>query len=313
MMQRLAHAAKPTRSFLDKQRRWLNKKLGRPATQDVGTLSEMILSLKTATEEEIKRSMDRVVVAVPLLPALTDEDIDDALEYSRLRTIMINGVTSRLGEADALFAANGKGLCKKHKNNFECDDEAEGWPLHQVFTVSFSQNELYTSIAPFVQAFHYYEDVHFIDFDSGLRSVIETPGGSWAHVRQQIEALPRRVREDGEPGWARRPITMVQIHGDSAGDLGFREVLKEALGNIVGFPTEVNDALLDQVAIPNVEIEVVADTTFGPARGAALYARWKQETQDTCKEDEERCSREREKERHGRMDRLVVQKHNELV
>ena len=136
MMQRLAAAPKSTRTFLDRQRRWLNKKLGRPATQDVGTLSEMILSLKTATEEEIKRPMDRVVVAVPLLLALTDEDIDDALEYSRLRPIMVDGVTSRLGEADALFAANGKGLCKNHKNNFACQDEAESRPLHQVFTVS---------------------------------------------------------------------------------------------------------------------------------------------------------------------------------
>ena len=89
---------------------------------------------------------------------------------------------------------------------------------------------------------------------------------------------------------------MVQIHGDCAGDLNFREVLKEALGNIVGFPTEVNGALLDQVVIANVEVDVVTDTTFGPARGAALYARWKQETQDTCIDEEERCENERKKQ-----------------
>lgn len=139
LMQRLSEInSKPKESFYQRYLRRLNKALGRPATQAVGILSTVLSGLKTATETQLGVSLDRVVVTTPRLEALTSEDINDALEYVGLRSWLIYPLPypTRISEVNAAFAANGDGLCKQYTNVYECQDEAENMPLHQVYAVT---------------------------------------------------------------------------------------------------------------------------------------------------------------------------------
>jgi hypothetical protein len=69
--------------------------------------------------------LDRVVVTTPLLPALTQDDLNDALEYAGLRTWLLNYALfpKRLSESRAYYAGTGNGLCKTYQDLFECWDE----------------------------------------------------------------------------------------------------------------------------------------------------------------------------------------------
>ena len=81
LLTRLAQLASPPQSSpWSRYLRRLNKILGRPATKDVGILSALIGSLATTTANELNRTLNRVVVATPDLPALTSEDLNDAIE-----------------------------------------------------------------------------------------------------------------------------------------------------------------------------------------------------------------------------------------
>lgn len=139
MMQRLSKAtSKPGGGLYRRYLRRLNKALGRPATQDVGILSSVLSELKAAAEKQLSTPIDRVIVTSPGFEALTTEDLNDALEYAGLRSWLIYPLPypTRISEANAAFAANGNGLCKRYTNLYECQDEYEDMPLHQVYAVT---------------------------------------------------------------------------------------------------------------------------------------------------------------------------------
>jgi hypothetical protein len=129
--------SKPANSAYRKYLRRLNKALGRPATRDVGTLSSLLSELKASTEAQISTEIDRVAVTTPRFEALTSEDLNDALEYTGIRSWLIYPLPypTQISEANAVFAANGNGLCKQYTNLYEC--KAESMPLHQVYSVTY--------------------------------------------------------------------------------------------------------------------------------------------------------------------------------
>ncbi len=128
-----------TESNYSRFQRWLNKKLGRPASRDVGIISNLITELKKSTELSLSKSLDRVTVTAPLLQALTVEDLTDAIEYAGLRSWLIDPYPypQRLSELSAVFAANGNGLCTRYRNTYDCEDETEEMPLHTVYFISY--------------------------------------------------------------------------------------------------------------------------------------------------------------------------------
>lgn len=140
MMQRLSNStSKPSDILYRRYLRRLNKVLGRPSTQDVGILSGVLSKLKVAAENQLSTSIDRVVVTTPRFEALTTEDLNDALEYLGLRSWLIYPLPypTQISEANAAFAANGNGLCKKYTDLYECQEETEDMPLHQVYAVTY--------------------------------------------------------------------------------------------------------------------------------------------------------------------------------
>ncbi|MCJ1265187.1 hypothetical protein MMC22_005062 [Lobaria immixta] len=288
MMQRLSKfTAKPRESLYQRYLRRLNKALGRPATQDVGILSSVLSKLKAETENQLSTSIDRVVVSTPRFEALTEEDLHDALEYVGLRSWLIYSVPypDRMSEAHAAFAGNGNGLCKQYTNLYECQEEYEDMPHHRVYAVTFTPKTLYTALVPITNAFTDTEDQHLIDFTVGLDSLGSFPSPStyWAHILTQLRAIPESATSLG-----RRPISKILLLGESASNPDFLTALKDALAVL---PTEMSPSI--SAAETDVNLEVVADPLFAAARGAAVYARRRQEVPWDCTEQQPKCDNER--------------------
>jgi hypothetical protein len=89
-------------SYLAKWKRWLNKKRGLAATADVEVLAFLLIMLKSATLDALAQSIDRVAVTQPSIPALTQEDLKDALEYADLRSVSQYASTDAFLEADSI-------------------------------------------------------------------------------------------------------------------------------------------------------------------------------------------------------------------
>jgi hypothetical protein len=228
--------------------------------------------------------LDRVVVTRPALSGLTGEDLSDALEYAGLRSWLISPRKRKAGlyptdltEAHAVFAANGNGLCANYKDLFECWDEEERMPYHTVFLASFTQQGLHATVEVMRAPFHWPQRPlsHVTDLDAGLACMdkYDSPADFWAHVREQLASLAQR---------SSTTITKVLLTGENATEPDFLAALRDGLA---GF-----------MRVGGAEIETIADPTFAGARGAALYARWRQEAPFGCRE-RAKCEEERKKER----------------
>lgn len=271
----------------EKWRRWLNKKLGRPATPDVAILSNLFQGLKEATERELSQSLSHVAVSAPSLPSLTPEDINDALDYLGLRSWMDDSpfYPPRIVEADAVYAAYGNGLCTKYQDLFRCWDEFDELPTPTVLFISFSRHLLYISIIEPIQgrAFDDFttDESHLLDFDAGLDQLTNgdvSPAVFWDHIRQQILMFWKTVP---------RPLSQFLLAGENATHERFLDAVADALAEAV------------PPAMP-VNMKLIADPTFAAARGVALYARRRQEVQHDCTEGEY-CDIKRCKERNQRI------------
>lgn len=83
--------------------------------------------------------------------------------------------------------------------------------------------------------------------------------------------------------------------GESATNLDFQNALKDALAQVTMLPAaEVN--LQIGAEQPDTSSDLVGDLVYAAARGAALYARWRQEVPWDCTE-QEGCRDERRRER----------------
>ena len=97
-------------------------------------------SLRAITETRLGQDLDRVVVTTPQFPALTRDDLEDAIEYVGLSSWLRYPLPypTSLYAPNAAYAANGHGLCKEWENLYACLEEAEEGeiPLEQVFAVT---------------------------------------------------------------------------------------------------------------------------------------------------------------------------------
>jgi hypothetical protein len=130
--------APPPLTRYEKFLRWYNKKLGHPPTPAIGVLASLIINLKEKVQESLPdNTLDRVVITSPLFPALTANDINDALEYAGLATWLIghSAFPRLLSESRAHFAAEGMGLCKTYDDFFACWDEEYEMPKEDVYYI----------------------------------------------------------------------------------------------------------------------------------------------------------------------------------
>jgi hypothetical protein len=78
-----------------------------------------------------------VVVTAPLVPALTQLDLNDAIEYVGLQSWFTEcPPPPKFSESRAQFAGEGNGFCKTYQEDFECSEEEE-YMMQE--TVDFAQ------------------------------------------------------------------------------------------------------------------------------------------------------------------------------
>ncbi|KAJ5541139.1 hypothetical protein N7494_006215 [Penicillium frequentans] len=264
--------------------RWLNKQFGSPikAHNDVVIISDLLQVLQISTEKKISQPLDRVTVTTPDLSSISSI-VNAALGDLKLRTWTgDSGFYPRsLAEADAIFAANGYGLCTNYQDLWECEQEFGKPPFPQVFTIFYSRHLLYTSIiAPMGgQALSGFNNDHaqLLDFNLGLDNLLQTKRSQdslWPRLRSQLLVIPRNYS---------RSITHIFLAGESVTHPRFLATLKGAMAEIM--PTWPGNL---QTNIPDhprpAVVSKFVDPTFAASRGAALYARRRQEVQADCTE-----------------------------
>ncbi|KAJ5397104.1 hypothetical protein N7509_005217 [Penicillium cosmopolitanum] len=275
--------------------RWLNEKLKRPVeleVDDINIISEMLWNLKLATEKQIHQDLNRVAITTPDIQTLSSDVINTALQELDLQTWTgdCSYYPKRLVEADAVYAANGYGLCKRYHDLWQCTDEfGFEWvrassPI--ILFVSFTRHLLYTSITipDSGEAFVRFacDEIKALNFELGLDRILEAddPDLLWARLREQITSFALSFR-----------ITDFLLAGESTTNPLFMANLKDALAGLLELHIEPKIAA-------SAHGKKAIDLTFAAARGAALYARRRQEVQCDCSELEE-CESSRQKERAG--------------
>ncbi|KAF5718961.1 hypothetical protein FGLOB1_1375 [Fusarium globosum] len=303
LMKRLANSPPPPPlSRREKLRRSFNKKIGWPATPDVGLIATMLVSLRDVTSAAVTSPLDRVAVSHSRIQGLAEPDLWDALEHARIRPWVAAGLPrpkvvlplpaaggypSQLLESYAVFAGHGKGLCKHYKNFWQCEEEQDNVPLEATLVVGITPTDLRGEIIRTWSAFTDLQprrgDRTFVDLELGL-ATSENPD-FWARVTERLQgfcgAVPKGFRLD-----------TILLTGENATHPAFLQALRSALiGN--GYLQGESDS---KVKIPYVpEGGAVIDPVFASARGAAQYARWRQEAPIGC-EEQDRCKEERRRQ-----------------
>jgi hypothetical protein len=263
------------------------------ATADVEVLASLLITLKSATAEALAQPIDRVAVTRPSIPALTQEDLDDALEYAGLRGWMDGSNRSEpkhVPESHAAFAGNGRGLCTSYRDVMECSGEGLARPRHFGLFISLTRHALYMSLDKVREAFprRVPDGPRVLDFDLGLdgRGRFASNDDYWAYMRTRIVVF---VRQYGE-----QPVDALLLGGENATNSIFLQTVRNALASL----TPTVPPILD------IDVATVADPTFAAARGMAVYARRRQEAPGPCVESLV-CEERREKEQAGGDQRKV--------
>ena len=225
-----------------------------PTSYEVGLINDLIQQLRTKTEAKLGHSMDSVVVSFSHNVALYEEDIVDAIQYARLKSLTNKSFRFQPHQLSAAFAGSGIGLCTKFLDDQTCDKEEAAFPYEQVLALSYTKDALEASLSTLKTPYEPYEPAHhhLIDWDSGHSSLAthSRPDAFWAVVRRRILELSYR-------DYPTRRITTVLLLGESSTDKDFQRVLVDALSAY-------------QEHLPVI---YGADPLFVAARGAAEFAK----------------------------------------
>jgi hypothetical protein len=250
---------------LERAKRRLNKQRGLPATEDVGTIAGVLQQLFLRTNEVLGEKVTAAVIVRPNLPGLTNEDVDDAMEYVGLKTLTSYNSWGHISEPAAAYGASGHGLCSKPEDIEACEDENVDMHARFIFTVSFSKALLSLSYGYIVVAYQggpEYMTVY--EYDLGLESKDEYPDAAtyWAKVTHIIREFVKLI------GVA----DFLQVLGESAANKDFVDALRNALMG----SDSTNTTLLTPPTHPD-------PLTLG-SRGAAEFAKRFQVMTWNCKE-----------------------------
>ncbi|GIZ38828.1 hypothetical protein CKM354_000222900 [Cercospora kikuchii] len=293
-------------SYIGSLKRWWNKRCGRPSTPDVGIISDLIAQLKNATEAELGISLDKIVLSHLRFPALTAEDIGDAIEYAGLQSWLHtrnNGEwdPNQLSENRAALAAHGINLCQEYGSWQVC---VEGISANvstlTVYYASLTRSALYTSLDTYLQPFEFIpeHEPHFFDSALGLDNMPQfaSEDAYWNSVRDKLVPPRNNVYN--------RPITHVIVGGEAAMMPEFRNALQEALLNASSSSSVSQSGAVDAATSNNNNADESSSSSPSPlyaaARGAALLARWRQEARMHCFEMLGECNERRRREREKR-------------
>lgn len=228
----------------------VRKRLGLPASRDVGILADMIRALRDEASCFVGEPVSVGAVSIPHLAALYGEDLYDAFEHLSLVWLDIlpswnyNPVYASL----AAYAGNGLGLCEEYRNVAECNDEESRMPGRWVLCVSYTHTSLITSQARLsdaygIQDFPRFESMH-LGYDA-------------RHGDSYWDAVRNMLRSPVVESSPRRNVAMVLVYGDATEKPEFREALRQVIDDVIDGEPVIVDQLPE----------------FSAARGAAELAK----------------------------------------
>jgi hypothetical protein len=136
---------KPEQAFNDIPRQWwrnFRRRLGLPASSDVGILAELLEHVVEAVSP-LMGDQKAAVISFPDLPALYQEDILDAAGFVGLLALQVEKWEKVQPQKHvAAFAGYGLGLCEDYKNWTKCHEEAAIMPWRHVVLFDYTKSAL---------------------------------------------------------------------------------------------------------------------------------------------------------------------------
>ena len=205
-------------------RRKARKAVGLPASEDVGYLANMLLSLRAQVEMHLGHPITGATITAPNLVALYTEDLQDAFEYLNLQYLSYYVGNNVLHETNAAYAGYGYGLCADYENREACRREQNAMPAEAVMAVLYTRSLLTVSLSFVKSAYYLYEPVgrYLVDFNLGYDARTSLEGGYWNTVRYRLGEVLR------ENPYYERP-SKVLLMGDCVGIGRFRDALNSVL------------------------------------------------------------------------------------
>lgn len=239
------------------QLRKLRKRIGLPASADVGNIADLLAALRDKANDFVQEKFTTAVATIPHLVAVYNEDITDALEHVGLNMHGIWYYEHLVYETISAYAGLGLGLCRNYTNAADCLDTQREWERDIIMPVLYTRSALTMSFAPVRGAYFLWEPSyrHRVDFDLGSDKLasLQTPEEVkryWSQVRTKlVEVMVERPAYD-------KPHKII-LMGESASDPEFVRNLWLALATVM----DRAPVLLD------------ADPLFAAAKGAAEFAK----------------------------------------
>jgi hypothetical protein len=254
----------------ERAKRKRNKSRGLPATEDVGTIAKVLIHLRNVTELHLGQNVNAAVTAIPYLPGLTREDLEDAMEYAGLKMLRSYNFYGDVNEVRAAYAGLGNGLCHEPENIKYCEDEEASMRNYQVLSISFTDFMLSLRLSSCHAAHLCWDYSSEEDINLGLRSAhwYGPEVEYWTRVRRSIRRFVEMACQ----------IDKLHVFGEAASNGHFQEALRGALRDLE----------------PKVAIAMGGSERLEPlslvARGAAEFARRFQVMTWGCQEPS-RCNK----------------------
>jgi hypothetical protein len=223
----------PSDEFDDTGRRLMRnirKKLGLPASADVGTIAQVMRNLKSTMEPKLGFQVVDAAISVPHLAALYQDDVEDACEYIGIDYVKIpNFFRPLLWETAVAYAGYGFGLCANYTDTEACLAEEPDMAEHNVFAIHYSRNALTTALSPMTTPYGLWEPSyrHTENFTLGHDALLGYADKSdyWREVQRELrEVIEGHGFDFDEPD-------MIIMMGEKANDEAFLAALEDV------FPT----------------------------------------------------------------------------
>jgi hypothetical protein len=247
----------------------MNKRLGRPATKEVGIIAALLTDLRTLATNHLGHPITAVVTSRPSLPGFDLEDLSDALEYAGLEPLHSYQRFGDIFQNAVVYAATGKGLCSHPEDMVFCQDEEFNMRTRFLLSVSFSNAALGISFGSISSATAYWEYVSQHRTDLGLAA-------RYDYLNEDLywEALRAAIWKFADGMFY---LDALQVYGEEAADERFQETLKAAL----------RDLGPDREEVWFRDLGKGVDPVEMAARGAAEFAKHFQEMTEGCVEPRE--------------------------
>jgi hypothetical protein len=212
------------------------KRVGLPASYEVGVLANVIKHLRSQLESAFGIHITEAVFAASHLAALYQDDLEDTAFNQGIRYVTpMDEFHDMVWETSAAYAGHGLGLCEHWRERERCWEENARFPEVTLLALHYSRSALTVSLAPVNDANSVWEPDyrHVENFTLGRDAAANyyDVRDYWADVRRYVVIIMENY-----PGFSKPEVIM--ITGDAA-DAEFMENLEEAMMDHMGRMPEV--------------------------------------------------------------------------